>query len=457
MAANSSETIDPASVSSRGRIAWVLFEWGRNPYVLVITVYVYATYFSRDIVGDPVRGQALWAAIQGYAGLGIAVTAPFLGAIADAGGRRKPWLAFFAILLMLCSAALWFGRPDGEGLGLFGIGALIALANLAYDGSLVFHGAMLTALVPRARIGRWSGLGYALGNLAGIVLLVFVLAFIYLPAQPLFGLDRAAHEHERISGPLCALWFAIFSLPLFLWAPDRRATGLSTGQAVRRGLSSVTATVKSLDRYRNVAAYLAARMIYNDALNVMLAFGGVYAAGVFHWGAIESAVYGIVLSVFAALGGLIGGRLADRIGTKRALQLSIGGTMLAALASLGFAPDRLFFVISYVPGTRVAALPLFATAPELFYIAAVAGIAVCLVATYANSRAMMARIAPEPRMTEFFGLYALSGEATAFAAPLAVAYATQASGSQQWGMAVIVAFLGLGFIGLSFVREERAA
>jgi UMF1 family MFS transporter len=85
------------------------------------------------------------------------------------------------------------------------------------------------------------------------------------------------------------------------------------------------------------------------------------------------------------------------------------------------------------------------------------GIAVCLVATYANSRAMMARVAPQSRMTEFFGLYALSGEATAFVAPLAVAIATQASGSQQWGMAVIVAFLAVGFIGLSFVEETRAA
>ena len=284
MTANGSEGSESARVSPRGRIGWVLFEWARNPYVLVITIYVYATYFTRDIVGDPVRGQALWAAIQGYAGLAVAVLAPFLGAIADAGGRRKPWVAFFAILLGLCTAALWFGRPGGEGLGLVGIGALVALANLAYDGSLVFHGAMLPSLVPEAQIGRWSGLGYALGNLAGIVLLVFVLVFIYLPAQPLFGLDRAAHEHERISGPLCALWFAFFSLPFFLWTPDRRSTRLPLGEAVRRGLSSVSRTVKSLNHYRNVAAYLAARMIYNDALNVMLAFGGVYAAGVFHWG-----------------------------------------------------------------------------------------------------------------------------------------------------------------------------
>ena len=127
MTANSSERRRQPRLSVRGPVSWVLFEWARNPYVLVITIYVYATYFTRDIVGDPVRGQALWAAIQGYSGLAVAVMAPFLGAIADAGGRRKPWIAFFAILLALSTAALWFGKPGGEGLGLIGIGAAIAL------------------------------------------------------------------------------------------------------------------------------------------------------------------------------------------------------------------------------------------------------------------------------------------------------------------------------------------
>jgi len=456
MAANSSEGVPAANASARGRVSWVLFEWGRNPYVLVITVYVYATYFTRDIVGDPVRGQALWAAIQAYAGLGIAILAPFLGAIADAGGRRKPWIAFFALLLVLSTAALWFGKPGGAGLGLLGVGAMVALANVAYDGSLVFHSAMLPWLVSEKRIGRWSGLGYALGNVAGIVLLVFILVFIYLPTQPLFGLDRATHEHERISGPLCALWFAVFSLPFFVWTPDRPSRHLPSREVIRRGLSSIARTFGNLHAYRNVAAYLGVRMIYNDGLNVMLAFGGIYAAGVFHWGEVESAAYGIILSVFAALGGWLGGRLSDRIGTKRALQLSIGGMIAAGVVSLGFAPDRLFFVMPYAAGQTIAVLPIFRTAPELFYIASVMAIAVCLVATYANSRAMLARIAPEALMTEFFGLYALSGEATAFMAPLAVAFATEVSGSQQWGMAAILAFLTMGFIGLAFVREERA-
>ena len=454
--ANGSEAIEAPGVSTIGRISWAVFESGRNPYVPVITIFVYATYFSREIVGDPIRGQALWAAIQGYAGLVVAVLAPFLGAMADAGGRRKPWIAFFGVLLGLATASLWFGRPGGEGLGLFGIGAVVALCHLSYDGSIVFHSAMLPSLVPVQRIGRWSGLGYALANLAGIVLLLFIVVFIYLPVQPLFGLDRATHEHERIAGPLYALWFAVFSVPFFLYTPDRPSQRLPVREAIRRGFASVARTLRSLKHYRNVAAYLGVRMIYTDGLNVMLSFGGVYAVGVFGWGETESALYGIVLLIFAALGAFLGGRLGDSIGTRRALLLSVGGTIIASLVSLGFAPDRLFFFVPYPRGEAAVNLPVFRTAPELFYIASVMGIAVCLVATYANSRAMLAKIAPRERMTEFFGLYALSGEATAFAAPIVVATVTTLSGSQQWGMAAIDAFLALGFLGLLFVREERA-
>jgi UMF1 family MFS transporter len=189
---------------------------------------------------------------------------------------------------------------------------------------------------------------------------------------------------------------------------------------------------------------------------MMLTFGGIYASGVFDWDVIEIALYGIILSPFAALGGFAGGILADRIGTKQALRISLTGAIIAGFLSLGFAPDRVLFFFPYAEGTQALPLPVFGTLPELLYICAVACIAVCVVATYSNSRAMMARIAPRARMTEFFGLYALSGEATAFAAPLAVAMMTRAFESQQWGMAAILAFLGVGLIGLSFVREERA-
>lgn len=432
-----------------------MFEWGRNPFVLIITLYVYATYFAREIVGDPIRGQALWADIQAYSGLAVAISAPFLGAIADAGGRRKPWIAFFTVLLAAATVLLWFGAPMGAGLGLAGIATVIAVGHVAYDGSFVFHNAMLPSLVPQASIGRWSGAGYALGNLAGILLLIFILVFIYLPENPLFGLDRAQHEHERISGPIMALWFVTFSLPLFLFVPEGPGRRASAREAVAAGLSSAWRTVSTLPRYRNVARFLLARMIYSDGLSVMLAFGGVYAAGVFGWSEVESALYGIVISVAAAAGGFLGGVLGDRIGVKRTLLFALCGIVIAVLLSLGFSPDRVFFVFPYPRGEAVADLPYFRTAPELLYIVCVMATAMCIVATFANGRTMLARLAPEERLTEFFGLYALSGGVTAFLAPIVVGVATRLTGSQQWGLAVIVSFVVTGFVLLLPLREER--
>jgi UMF1 family MFS transporter len=445
-----------SDISSRARMSWVLFEVGRNPSFVLIATFIYAPYFQNTLVGNPVVGQALWADIQVYSGLLVAASAPFLAAIAEAGGPRKPWIAFFAAILALSCAALWYGMPGGEGLPLLAIAAAIAIYSFAYDSTMVFHSAMLSSLIDSARVGRLSGLGYGLGNVASFTVLVFFLALIALPLEPAFGLDRAMHEDARIVGPIAAAWFFVLALPFFLWTPDRPRTGRSLAQSLHQGLASLTRTVKSLKHYANVAKYLLARTIYNDGLTTMLFFGGVYASGIFGWQIQETGLYGIIVIPFAAIGGYYGGRLADRIGTKRALQLSLAGTILAGFLSLGFTPERLFFVIPYTPGTAVLPLPYFETAPELFYLLVVSAAAVCVVASYANSRAMMARLAPEARMTEFFGLYTMSGEATAWLGPAAVAIATRVSDSQQWGMAAILILLITGFVGMAFVKEERA-
>lgn len=438
-----------------GRISWALFEWGRNPYVQLVTIFIYAPYFARDIVGDPVRGQALWGEISGYAGLAVAILAPIFGAAADAGGRRKPWIAFYGVLLALASAALWYGVPGGT-CAMVEVGVAIAIANLAYEFTNVFHNSLLSSVARPRHVGALSGLGYALGNVASVLLLVFVLVAFYLPEHPWLGLDRASHEHERIVGPLCAAWFVVFSIPLFLWTPDRPPGRYGPLEAIKRGLASVAHTIRSLKHYRNVALYLVVRAIYNDGKTAVLIFGGVYASGVFHWKPEQMAVFGILLCVFAALGGLLGGWLADRIGTKNAILISIGGTIFGSTLSLGFAPDRMLFVVPYDPSQVIPGLPVFHTWPELAYLAVVIVVAIFIVAAYANSRTMLAHLAPEERMGEFFGLYTLSGTSTAFLAPLTVSAVTAWSGSQQWGMAAIIAFLIAGLAGMFFVREERA-
>jgi UMF1 family MFS transporter len=449
-----------------GQWAWAWFEGARDPHVLLITIYIFAPYFARDLVGDPIKGQALWADLNSYAGFIIAAVAPFLGAIADAGGRRKPWLLVCSIALGLTATALWYALPDGKGLSLSVLCLILVTTFVSFDFTAVFHNAMLPTLVPEKRVGALSGLALALGNFSGVILLVFMLTVFvlpgvvhwpFIPAKPWFGIDQAAHEPERLVGPLFAVWFLIFGLPLFLFTPDQPRVVLGPIEAVRRGTRSLIRTVRSMKHYRNVALYLITRMIFNDGMNAILIFGGIYASTTFHWGPLDMLLYGVILSVFATFGGVFGGWIDHTFGSRNGLLIAVGGTMIGLVLSLSMRLDTILFFIPYDTSLPpVHSLPFFKTWPEIIYVIIVIIIAIFITAAYANSRTMMARIAPPSKMTEFFGLFALSGMATAFLAPFVVARATEWSQSQAVGLASILVLLAIGWTGMLFVKNERA-
>ena len=224
------------------------------------------------------------------------------------------------------------------------------------------------------------------------------------------------------------------------------------------GVRSVIRTVRSLKHYKNVGHYLGARAVFNDGMTGVLTFGGIYAAGTFHWGPLEMTAYGIELSIFAVIGGFFGGWLDDHLGSKRAIYVSIGGTAIAFALGLTMGPDRILWFIPYDPhAPPVWGAPFFKSWPELIYVGIVNFVAICITAGYANSRTMLARIAPPERMTEFFGIYSLSGTSTTFMAPLAVAALTSWTDSQRGGMMAIFFFLVAGLVWMAFVREERTA
>ncbi|MCE9521097.1 MAG: MFS transporter [Alphaproteobacteria bacterium] len=452
--------------SPLGQWAWAWFEGARNPHVLLITIYIFAPYFARFLVGDPVKGQALWADLNTYAGVIIALVAPFLGAIADAGGRRKPWLFAFSLSLGLTAAALWFALPNEQGQPFFTICVLLVATFASFDFTAVFHNAMLPTLVPEKRVGALSGLGLALGNLSGVLLLVFMMIVFalpgvvdwpFVPAKPWFGIDQAAHEPERLVGPLFALWFLVGGLPLFFLTPDQPRVVLGPARAVVRGVTSLVNTVAGLKNYRNVALYLVARMIYNDGCNAILIFGGIYASTTFSWGPLDMLVYGVILSVFATFGGVFGGWLDHAFGSQRSILIAVAGTAVGLVLTLTMQPDTILYFIHYdTAQAPVHGLPFFKSWPEIIYVILVIIIAIFITASYANSRTMLARIAPTSKMTEFFGLYALSGTATAFLAPFVVARATEWSQSQTIGLASVLILLAIGFTMMLFVKNERA-
>jgi UMF1 family MFS transporter len=279
----------------------------------------------------------------------------------------------------------------------------------------------------------------------------------FLPDQPLFGLDPARQEHTRIAGPFAGLWLLVFSLPFLLWTPDRASTGIGAGQAIREGIGQVWTTIREARRHANVGLFLLARMFYNDGKVAVIAYSGIYAAGTFRWELTELLVFGIALTPFSIAGGWIGGHLDTRLGSKRTICLTIAVTALTTLGMVSTASERIFFMpYDALAAGSVWASPYFQTLPEVVYLGFCMVLAMFITAAFATSRSMMARIAPIPMMSQFFGLYALSGNATAFLGHGMVTFFTGAFHSQAAGLASLLILFTVGLLLMIGVREERA-
>lgn len=448
---------EPAS--NLAQASWVTYEWANQPYFSLITIFLFAPYFSSVFVGDPVHGQAIWGYVQATAGIIIALVSPFLGAMADAAGRRKPWIVTFMLMCALGCLGMWWAVPGSP---VMPIVAALIVASVGMEFAIIFANAMLPTIASERRIGLLSGIGIGAGQLAGIVALLIVLVYLQLPGvvhagfipdAPVFGLSKELHETDRIVGPISGIWFVVFMLPLLLFVPDQTSRGLSRMEAVTQGVTRLGHTITKAWHFRNVALYLLSRMAFYDGMNAIFVFGGILAASTFHWGAMEMAIYGVWATLFAAIGAFVGGWTDQRWGSKSTLIVSLAIALVSFVMLVSFDRDRIFFfwMVDVAPDAKP-----FTTLPELLFLATIALFALMAGPTIASSRTMLARIAPVEMMTEFFGLYSLAGKATTFVAPLLIGIVTGATGSQRLGLAVVVPLILIGIVMLFFVKEERA-
>lgn len=431
--------------------SWTTFDWAFQPFFTLVTTFIFAPYFVASVAPDDVSGQAWWGYTQTVAGICIALLSPVLGAVADAAGPRKPWIAALALLTFVGCALLWLAVPGVGGGTLVLVLAAITLATIGAEFAIVFNNAMLPDLVPPERVGVLSALGWGIGYVGGLISLGLVLGLFVLPEVPAFGLDKLAHEAERLSGPLSAVWLAVFILPMFLFVPDKPHQGLPRGAAVRQGLRQLAGTLRNLRHYRMQMRFLLAHMIYGDALLAIFAFGGIYARSTFGWDLLTIGIFGILLNVLAMAGSFLGGLLEARAGSKATVVFSLLLLIAGTLAILSISADRIFFVIEVTP--PAPGRGLFASPAEIAFLASTLILGLPFGPAQASSRSLMARLAPPSMTTEFFGLYALSGKATAFLAPFLIGLVTEITRDQRLGIAVVVPFLLIGLWLLSGVRE----
>lgn len=444
---------------------WMFFDWAQQPYATLGLTFIFAPYFASVAAGHFTAGgaapgaagpqaQSLWSAAQTVSGLFIALTAPLLGAWADSSGRKRPWFWGFTLVTILCAAGLWGLRPDGT--GLYVALLLFWVGYTASESAFNLNNATLPSLGTPEQIGRISGGATAFGYWGGVLSLFVILLFFaesdegvtLLGHPPAFGLDPETRQGTRFTGPFIALWFGVFLVPFFLWTRDdpslfRKVPGF---HAV---VAELGATARAVFRRRSYASFLVGSMLYRDALTALYSFGGIYATLVLGWETVQVGVFGIIAAIAAAILSWVGGLADQRLGPKPVIVSCCWVLTLVCTIIVGMSRQSLFGV----PLAEGSILP-----DVVFYVcgAIIGGAGGAL---YSASRSMMVRHADPAKPAEAFGLFALTGKATAFLAPAMISLFTWITQSNQLGFLPVIALFLIGLWLLGWVHQDgdRAA
>ncbi len=425
----------------RAEAVWTLTESANEPWFNLVNRYVFAPYFAGTLAASEGEGAAAWGFALGAAGLAIAILGPTLGSIADSGARLKPWLAGAGLMGFVASALLWFASP---GVPLLPVALIVFLAIVGMELIVQFANALLPTAARPGRMGLLSGVAFGLSQLVGILVLLIVLGLSSLGPEA-FG--DIANPVDRLAGPIAAMAIALCILPFLLVGRDRSSSG---PPSVMRGFADLRGTLAEAWRDRRMRRFLIGRMLAADGMAVVFGFGAVLAGLSFGWEAGTLAVFGLVITVFGAVGGFAAGWLDRRVGAHAILLTGLALLSGGTASVLATDAERL---MGMATGVALGA-PL--TSPqEIGFLGSGAIIAVGAGFTISGMRTMMAILAPPRRIAAYFGLYAFVGKATAFLGPLLVGIVAQQTGSLRPGIAVALLFLLAGLALLAGVRPPE--
>lgn len=426
----------PATSTRRERWAWYLYDFGNSAYAAVVLLAVFSRYFQDSVVGGE-QGSRLWGIAVGIAMLVVAVTAPILGTIADYSGAKKRFLLFYTVMTVLFCGLLFFVQKGDMVMGM----VFFILAEIGYRSSQVFYDALLPEIAAPDELAKVSGNGWAIGSFGGIVCLLIVLVPIMLiGSHPLI---------LRLSMVFTALFFALSSLPVFLWLRERaKPRSLPQGDSyLSLAFERLGQTFRSVRTFREFVKFIVAFLIFNDGILMILEFGAILGGILFGMVQQELIIFMIIVQVTSVVGAYLFGLLASDFGSKRSLVIAVLLTLLPVIW-LYFAHSKLVFYI----------------------IGGWAGFA--LTGVQSVSRTMVATFAPAGKSAEFYGFFAVAGRTSSFVGPtvfgvLAAALTQRyerlrglvGSVAEQAGhrMALfsIIAFLVVGLLLLLWVNEAR--
>jgi UMF1 family MFS transporter len=404
----------PDWARSKPIIGWCLYDLANSVYAAVIPATVWSAYYAGAIVGGA-EGAQWWGRAVSATMLFVALTSPFLGAIADMAGWRKRLLLIYTFAAIIGTALFATVAP---GMVLYGFGISV-LAGVGFEGAMVFYNAYLNDLAPADHQGRLSGLGFAVGYFG---------SFLGLAA----ALPLVRTQQFGAAFVVSALLFLLFAIPAFLWLPRDQVVTHSPAQAARAGWHATLATLREIVQTRSLRSFLLAFFLYDDGINTIIAFSAIFAKQVLGFTMTELILVYICVQLSALAGAALWARPTDTRGPK----FVVLATLIQWVVVVGliyFVESRtMFFIVAALAGTGLGAVQ-------------------------AASRAFMASLIPKGREGEFFGFYSLCGKGAAVLGPLVFGEIAGATGDLRLAALSVLAFFIAGAAILATIKAGGPA
>lgn len=390
---------------------WALFDFANTSFSITIVTFVYAVYFKETVARNQPVGDFYWSLGTGISMIIVALISPFLGAIADHSAGKKRFLLFFTLLCITSTSLLYFISEGKivEGLILF------ILANIGFEAGLVFYDAFLPEISDEKNYGRTSGFGFAMGYIGSFASLIIVYPLV-------------VNNLVRYSFPVSALFFLIFSIPLFLFLPDTKKNIKSEKHFFQIGWERITFTISHLKNYKNLGLFLIAFFFYIEGVNTAIYFSGIYAKSTLNFSFSELTVFFMIAQTTAVLGSIIFGVIADSIGQKKTIYLTLVIWFIVIFSASIIQSKFGFFIIGCIAGLGMGS-------------------------TQSVSRSLMSKLTPPDKKTEFFGFYSFFGKSSAVFGPLVFGFVSWQTGSQRFAILTTGIFFTIGMLVLKNVKE----
>ena len=401
---------------------FALYDFANSAFTTIIITFIFATYFAKQIAPNPILGQSYWGWTIGLTGFFVAVLGPFIGSFADKKNKILFFLRFFSILCILFTALLWFAKPSQN--YLFYTLIIVGIANFFYELSLIFYNSLLKDISKKKNLGKSSGLGFALGYIGGVIILILSIKLFIDNDNIPFGLSEKESQNIRITAILVSIWFSIFALPFLLFVKQKL-------KKIKKSASSNYLDLKNLiwnKGLKTLGKFLIARMLYADGLNAIIIMGGIFAVGVFNLEIKELLKLSVIMNITAFIGAFVGGLANDRYGSKVVIVISLLGLIFSSTIIILTYSKSLFFIVAAINGLFIGPIQ-------------------------SASRVIITSLLNKENQGKGFGLFATSGKLTSFIGPVLVSTVTFLSGSQRIGFSAAIVLLVAGLIILINIRK----